>query len=321
MLEEELHSETGHITHFMSNNKTTVKNVKNAEMPSPQIHTILVPTDFSENAIKALKIAVGVAEKHYAELLLVHACHLPYTDEHMPPAMMQELLQAQQLRCEKLMDDFMSSNKKLLQNTTLQTKVILGFAAETILDIAHQSKADLIIVGTQGVNGIDDRLFGTVTWNIIKRSDIPVMAIPDVSNDMEFKNIMVPFEGTMHDAEIIQYLLKFAEKYEAVVHGVHFIQDAPTYNKGIIDKLQAKFRKEIDAEKLQLHFPAEKNITEGIKKFASRNQIDMISMVTHNHGLFSTIFHMSVTRNIALYAQIPLLAYNMDKLTHATDNI
>lgn len=320
MLEEELHSANGHYTTPMSNNKTAVKNMRKAEMPSPQISNILVPTDFSENAKKAVKIAVGIAEKHQAGLLLVHACHMPYTDEHMPPAMMQELILAQQGRCESQMQEFVAAQKDLFANISPKTKVVLGFAAETILELAHKENTDLIILGTQGVNGIEDKLFGTVTWNIIKRSDIPVMAIPDVANDINFSNIMIPFEGTAYDADIIQYLLKFAEKYNAVVHGVHFIQDAPTYNKGVIDKLQNKFRKEIDAEKLQLHFPAEKNITDGIKKFASRNQIDMISMVTHNHGLFSTIFHMSVTRNIALYAQIPLLAYNMDRVQYEADN-
>ena len=50
MLEEELHSATGHYTTPMSNNKTAVKNMRKAEMPSPQINNILVPTDFSENA-------------------------------------------------------------------------------------------------------------------------------------------------------------------------------------------------------------------------------------------------------------------------------
>ncbi len=320
MLEEDLHSGTGHYTTPMSNNKTNVKNMRKAEMPSPLIHNILVPTDFSENATKALQLAVGIAEKNNASVIIVHACHMPFTDEHMAPSMIQELMDATKLRAELQMTDYVKANKQKFNDVQVSAQVIIGFAAETILEVAHQKKVDIIIIGTQGVNGIEDRLFGTVTWNIIKRSDIPVIAIPETTSDLQFKNIMIPFEGTVYDTDIINYLLKFAEKYNAVVHGVHFIQDASTYNKGVIDKLQNKFRKEIDAEKLQLHFPAEKNITDGIKKFAARNQVDLISMVTHNHGLFSTIFHMSVTRNIALYAQIPLLAYNMDRIQFDTDN-
>jgi nucleotide-binding universal stress UspA family protein len=299
-----------------SNHKTTVKSMKNTELPLTQISNILVPTDFSDNSANAVHLAVSIAERSNATILAVHACHMPYADEHMPPTMVQELINAQQLRSEEQMSAFMAKYQSKFDGYKINTKVVLGFAAETILDTAKHNNTDLIVIGTQGANSMEDRLFGTVTWNIIKRSNIPVIAVPQSAEDIKFKNIMIPFEGTDYDNDIITYLLKFAEKYNAIVHGVHFIQDASTYNKGAIDKLQNRFRKELEAETLQLHFPAEKNITEGIKKFATRNNVDMICMVTHNQGLFSTIFHMSVTRNIALYSQIPLLAYNMDKVDY-----
>lgn len=314
MLDELQHSTSSKYSNSRSNHKTTVKSMKNTELPMIQISNILVPTDFSDNSANAMHLAVSIAKGSKAKILAVHACHMPYADEHMPPNMVQELINMHQLRSEEQMSAFIAKHQSKFDGYKIETKVVLGFAAETILDTAKHNKTDLIVIGTQGANSMEDRLFGTVTWNIIKHSNIPVIAIPICGNDIKFKNIMIPFEGTDYDNDIIFYLLKFAERYNAIVHGVHFIQDASTFNKASIDKLQNRFRKELEAETLQLHFPAEKNITEGIKKFATRNNVDMICMVTHNQGLFSTIFHMSVTRNIALYSQIPLLAYNMDKI-------
>lgn len=279
-----------------------------------KIERIIVPTDYSENADKALIMAASIARQVDAQLLVIHAFHMPFTDEHMPPDMIKELLEAQRLRAEADIKGYAEKHDADLKNTKVEFRAIMGFASEAIIDLAHKFKADLIVLGTQGANSLEDRLFGTVTWNIIKKSDIPVIALPDVADPVQIHNIMVPFEGTEQDYQIIGYLIGFAEKYHATVHAVHFMQDSNNYNKSLIEKLQSGFRKEIEAEHLQLHFLAEKNITEGIKKFATRNNIDMIGMVTHNHGLFSTIFHMSVTRNIALYSQIPLLAYNCDKL-------
>lgn len=279
-----------------------------------KVSRVLVPTDYSDNADKALVLAAGIARQFGAELLVIHAYHMPFTDEHMPPDMVKELLDAQKLRADDEMKQYEQKHVSDLGDTKVQFRALMGFASEAILDIARHEQADLIILGTKGANSIEDRMFGTVTWNIIKQSDIPVIALPDVAEPVQFRNLMVPFEGTEQDYDIISYLLGFAAKFNATLHAVHFMQDNNTYNKSLIDKLQSGFRKDIEAERLQLHFLAEKNITEGIKKFASRNQIDMIGMVTHNHGLFSTIFHMSVTRNIALYSQIPLLAYNCDKL-------
>ncbi len=279
-----------------------------------KVERIVVPTDYSGNADKALLMAAGIARQFDAQLLVVHAFHMPFTDEHMPPDMLKNLLEAQRLQAETEIKHYAEKHGVDLAHIRVEFRAIMGFASEAIIDLAHKYQADLIVLGTQGANSLEDRLFGTVTWNIIKQSDIPVIALPDVQEQIAVKNIMIPFEGTEQDYEIISYLLGFAEKVGASVHAVHFMQDTNTYNKSLIEKLQTGFRRQIESERLQLHFLAEKNVTEGIKKFAARNDIDMIGMVTHNHGLFSTIFHMSVTRNIALYSQIPLLAYNCDKL-------
>ena len=101
--------------------------------------------------------------------------------------------------------------------------------------------------------------------------------------------------------------MNFAEKNKATVHAVHFLTDSTNYNKSMIDKLHNRFRRYLDNDMLQLHFLAEKNITEGIKKFASRNNIDMISMVTHHHGLFATIFHMLTINEIFLLMKAKLM--------------
>ncbi|MEZ5015114.1 MAG: hypothetical protein R2794_12570 [Chitinophagales bacterium] len=50
---------------------------------------------------------------------------------------------------------------------------------------------------------------------------------------------------------------------------VHF-RDSSNYNKSTIDKLHVRFRKELTHERLQLHFLAEKNVTEGIRKFCGQ---------------------------------------------------
>lgn len=315
MTDDQLNSMPGTINGTGKQETTRTRTAKRELLKERLVNVrrILVPTDYSENADKALILAADIARLFEAGLLVVHAYHMPFTDEHMPPDMVKELLDAQKLRADDDMLKYSQRHSNELNWPKTEFKAMMGFASEAILDIARQEGVDLIVLGTQGANSIEDRMFGTVTWNIIKKSDIPVIALPSQKEPVSIKNVMVPFEGTEQDYDIIGYLLGFTAKYNAVLHAVHFMHDTNSYNKSLVDKLQTGFRKEIDAERLQLHFLAEKNITEGIKKFAARNQVDMIGMVTHNHGLFSTIFHMSVTRNIALYSQIPLLAYNCDK--------
>lgn len=297
-----------------SNESRSAKSIKKEKDLIMELKKILVPTDYSLNSSEALNAAIAIAEMQGAEVIVLHVYHMPFADEHMPPSMIKELMNAQKERADLDLQTFIESQQILKQKTIpVEFKTVMGFASEMILDVARANNVDLIITGTKGANSMDDKLFGTVTWNIIKNSEIPVLAIPEKSANNTFKNIMIPFEGTEKDNDTITWLINFAEKNTATVHAVHFLTDSTNYNKSTIDKLHTRFRKYLDNDMLQLHFLAEKNITEGIRKFAARNNIDMICMVTHHHGLFATIFHMSITRNIALYTQIPLLAYNIDK--------
>ena len=49
-----------------------------------------------------------------------------------------------------------------------------------------------------------------------------------------------------------------------------------------------------------------------MKEYAERIGADTIVMVTHSRGLMATLFHMSTTRKIALYNNIPLFAFKAD---------
>lgn len=276
------------------------------------IRKILVPVDFSPGSVQALSVAAGLAKKSDASLIVLHVYHLPIIDEYMSGDMIKTMVVSGKEETDLQLKRFLAKHKNILQDVEVIPVSEMGFASEIIAQKAKDAHADIIVMGTRGANSPDDKLFGTITWNTLKKLHIPVLAIPAARKFGDPGNIMLPFEGSDKDMETLGFLMRYAELYAATVHGVHFMKEAGSFNKSFMDKVHQRFRRELDSEKLQIHFLAEKNITEAIRKFAEKNAINLICMVTHNKGLFATIFHMSVTRNIALYTEIPLLAYNID---------
>jgi nucleotide-binding universal stress UspA family protein len=53
-----------------------------------------------------------------------------------------------------------------------------GKPYETILKVASEWAADLIIIGTHGRTGLSHLLMGSVAENVVRHSEIPVMIIP-----------------------------------------------------------------------------------------------------------------------------------------------
>jgi nucleotide-binding universal stress UspA family protein len=59
----------------------------------------------------------------------------------------------------------------------IQSHVVSGDEVESILQLAHEIKAQLIVTGTHGRKGLQRAVLGSTCEGIIRSSDIPVLAI------------------------------------------------------------------------------------------------------------------------------------------------
>ncbi|MFN3940505.1 MAG: universal stress protein [Chitinophagales bacterium] len=291
--------------------KAVLKTKINNKANTSKYQHLLCPTDFSKDSGNGLKVAATIAEKSGAHITVFHAYKIPFVDEYMPGTMVDTIMKENAEKAEADMRNFLELSNIDTSNITIETR--MGFTAETIAATAEELGADLIVMSTQGCNSVEDRMFGTVTWNTIKHSEIPVLAIPHGKQIPEKSNIIFPFECNEEDIDVLTQCLDFAKLFSGTVQAIHFLQDGTVANKNIINKINTTFRKEIADGILHLNFVVDKNITDAITRFAHTHNAGAIVMVTHHSGLMATIFHMSITRQIALYNNTPLLAYNSNK--------
>ena len=278
----------------------------------PHIKKILVPVDYSATSINAFSFAVALAHKLKATIHVLNVFQMPYVDSYVG-SVSNELLLSHQQKAESDFNDFKTRyiiplHHKLIIEHTLK----MGFAADNIKEVAGEIDADLIIMGSQDEKGVGDKLFGSVTWNAIKRAEIPVLAIPAAVQLNTIKNILFIAEGDPFDYEMISYLLLIATQLKAVIYVVQFLQIGNN-DGSLLDNIRQHFRAEIDNNKIHLHLSIDDNNANVIKKFAAENDIDMISMLSHHQGLFGAIFHKDNTRNIVLHSNIPILAFNTEQ--------
>lgn len=277
----------------------------------PQIKKILVALDYSATSINAFSFAITIARRLKATIHVLNVYQVPFAENnsgHVSKALLTSLQQ-------KAENNFLEFHKKYIQSLhgdiLIEHTLKMGYVADSIQEVSNEVLADLIIMGTQGEKGIDHKLFGRVTWNAIKKSAIPVLAIPVGTKPGSIKNILFVDEGDPYDYEMINYLLLIASLVGAVIYVVHFLQIGNN-DGSLLDKIRQMFRTEIDNNQIHLHLSINDNNAEVIKRFAVENEIDMISMLSHHKGLFGAIFHKDVTKDIVLYTDIPILAFNSE---------
>ena len=142
---------------------------------------ILVPTDFSNNALKAITYASEIAKKSGSVIYLLHV---------IEPTINMVKMQADSSREEvvKERSELLILSQKTVADIYPGVKVIIHLSGGTpiasILNYAEKGKMDLIVMGTTGASDLKEFFMGSVAAGVIGKTKIPVLTVP-VSYEME----------------------------------------------------------------------------------------------------------------------------------------
>jgi nucleotide-binding universal stress UspA family protein len=146
------------------------------------ISRILVPTDGSDTAAKAVKYAADLALKVGAEVTLLGVIENNfYAAPSMPGAVIPSHLTepVEEYIRESLTGTLQELEKSYRQcGVSVRTVIRSGHPVEEILREAEKSKADLIVIGSHGKSALKAALLGSVTFGVIhKDSKVPVLVV------------------------------------------------------------------------------------------------------------------------------------------------
>lgn len=134
---------------------------------------ILVPTDFSEPAARALEIALSLAQKFEAKLTLVHVYSAPATAH---AAALTRPIHEAASAAQGQLDRALAQLKQ--RYPSCDGVVCAGTPAERIVETARERGADLLVIGTQGLTGLHHFLLGSVAERVVRTSPVPVLTVP-----------------------------------------------------------------------------------------------------------------------------------------------
>ena len=134
---------------------------------------ILVPTDGSDHAERAMAAALALAEPDDAE---VHALHV--VDARLYDTSIDSAVAPLRRDGER----FTGRLADLAEGTDVPvtTAVEVGRPARAILEYVAANDVDLVVVGTRGRGGLVHRLLGSTTDYVVTHATVPVHVVPAV---------------------------------------------------------------------------------------------------------------------------------------------
>ena len=140
------------------------------------LRRLLVPVDFTETSDRALEYAIEVARRFDAAITVMHAYQIPvYGLPDLAYITTAELATQISAAAQQRLDALVDAHK----GAGIEMAVILrdGVPWEEINEVAAETRADLIVIGTHGRRGLARALLGSVAENVIRTSSVPVLVI------------------------------------------------------------------------------------------------------------------------------------------------
>lgn len=283
---------------------------------------VLIPVDFSDYSLKACEFGFNFAQDINAEVVLLHvyftpiyATSLPYGDvfnyQLSDEKNMRNILQKVHADL-KLLSDKVKEKVASGEFPDIKYSCVLreGIPEEEILRYVKENRPRIIIMGTRGKNQKDIDLIGSVTAEVIERSRIPVLAVPENTPFKQFseaKRIVFITNFDQRDLIAFDSLVNYLKPFSFSVSLIHLSDVQDTWNEIKLAGIKEYFQKQYP--QLDIYYDIVKNddLLSHLENYIKNNHIDIITLTSYKRNIFSRLFNPGIARKMIFHSDTPLL--------------
>lgn len=287
---------------------------------------IFLATDYSKAVMNAERYAFEFAKKTNSSLTIIHVYEIPFS---FPVNSVEYIKESERLRkfemqklkqhCETLMHFL----KIKLNEINWECLVLEGTVEKEIKSEAERTHPDLIITGTHGSSGFKDLFQASHTWKIIKKSNSPILAIPQDALLKDIKKIVFATEYREGEIPGVQFLIKMAKGFDAELTLLHITNHVITKESEVkgLEKFNSEIQNITTYDKLNHEIIYASNVTEGLNSYCMSTEADWLVMSHSKPLVFEKI--KSNTKEMSIQSKIPLLSipdYYVDETSNVEDS-
>ncbi|MFT6849308.1 MAG: nucleotide-binding universal stress UspA family protein [Sphingobacteriales bacterium] len=182
---------------------------------------ILVPTDFSENANKALEEAIFFAKHFNSEIVLLHVIENYLINATLSKAIgfNKERNESLKMVIEEQLSE-MAEELSKKENVTISWETTFGKSYKEIVQKSEDLDVDFIIMGTHGANGMEKFMVGTNASRVASIAKKPVITIQGKADLSNFSNLVLPLDLTKETRGKVNKAVELAKSFNATIHVV-----------------------------------------------------------------------------------------------------
>lgn len=271
---------------------------------------ILIPTDFSVQAEYAYLMVKKLAEKVDVEVHFLHVLNVPDTVTLTDNGIIETCGEADinYIETQKSIAERKLQQLTLLYGSSIQTKLLFGKLTDAVIQYAEANGFDLITMGTKGAWGLKEKLSGSETQMVARKSSVPVLSLMCDRSDLVIKNILLVHNYREQHNQNMQLLHKLIKAFGVKVHLLQISTSANHDDLKAIENDMKVFAANNELTNYEMHIISDRDVENGVVHFNQMNNMDLICMGTHGKG---GLFHSSATEKLINHLYKPIISFHL----------
>lgn len=270
-----------------------------------KINKILIPFDFSQCAENALLYALEIKEKTGSEICLINISLMPgaysQTGYYYDDSQLEEIVQVNR-------DHLIKMKKRIpaLYGSQLETKAHIT-VVDGIKQRVEGGDIDMIVMGTKGLKGLNELLFGSHASQVLKETRIPTLVVPESYREHRLQKVALAcdyqeMEDPWETYVLVELCKVFKSKLE--IFNVNPLSEPISADQAYQAAQLEDYLKRIQHSYQEIK---NKDVEKGIFEYITQHHIDLLTMVPRRHSMLEKLFNASMTGKVVRDVRIPLL--------------
>lgn len=272
---------------------------------------ILIPTDFSENAMNAVRYALECFKNDTAEFYFLHTYQDEVYNNHdlLEEEPFKAVLEIAKNRSQLKLDLLLNEVNTIAPNPKYEYHIVSAYNAllDEVDKLVIGKNIDLIVMGTKGESANKSFAFGSNTLQVLKYVSCPVLVIPEFYGYKQPKHVVFPTNFLIpYKKREMAMLATMLLPFKSVVD-VLYISNVTSLSKRQKDN-QEVIKDELGQLELNFKTIQSKNVSKAISGYVTDHNIDLLVMVNTSQSFLEDMLFRSKVDDICLHTDIPFLA-------------
>jgi nucleotide-binding universal stress UspA family protein len=273
---------------------------------------ILLLTDFSQNATNAIHYALNLFKAHKCTFVILHVKDtVSYATDDLMLRGNDSIYDSVVKNVKIQLDNLIIELTETFDTKNFQFEAIVDYDifTDSINQVVRKKEIDVVVMGTNGVTGAKEVLFGSNTINVLRKVDCTTLIIPEGYKYKQPKELLLPldlFDSISGKAfmGILEFMRRFSES-------LHLLRIKPNNEDSNEEKKDQEhinyFLKETS---YKYHSIANVPLKYVVSCYSQTHNIDLIALLVQKESLFERFFIGSPTTKISNETLLPLLVFH-----------